>query len=251
MRSARTKRHQGRIVAAVALILALSLGLSVTFWLISCQERAHPRPSLGMSVEDRGDGLPLVDWEYWMNINPDIIGWVTIPQTRIDLPVVQASQEAPRYYLDHDIYGEPNPLGCPYVDAECEGVGFEARNTVVFGHHWSTGEMFADLANYSDEAFAEAHELIYLQTPESAWLLQVEGAAIIRGSDRTKRLTFEDESDYDRWYEDRMSECCVRLSSSESPPSHLVTFVTCSYQRWQADERTAVYARRESCLARA
>ena len=52
-------------------------------------------PSPSLTVEDAEDGFPAVDWEYWQDVNPDVIGWVTVPGTPIDYPIVQAHADAP------------------------------------------------------------------------------------------------------------------------------------------------------------
>ena len=35
-------------------------------------------------------------------INPETVGWVTVPNTNIDYPVVQSTDN--QYYLSHNIY---------------------------------------------------------------------------------------------------------------------------------------------------
>ena len=102
-------------------------------------------PSSSLAVEDATDGFPAVDWEYWQGVNPDVIGWVTVPGTSIDYPVVQAHDDAPTWYLSHDVYGSWNIYGCPYLDADCEAEGFGSRVAYVFAHHMDDGSMFAPL----------------------------------------------------------------------------------------------------------
>ena len=104
-------------------------------------------PSPSLTVEDAEDGFPAVDWEYWQDVNPDVIGWVTVPGTPIDYPIVQAHADAPTWYLSHDVYGNWNIYGCPYLDADCEEEGFDSRVAYVFAHHMDDGSMFAPLAS--------------------------------------------------------------------------------------------------------
>ena len=113
------KRRFAIIVTVTALVGAAALGL----WLFSVHDRAaniDPSPISGGTGEGgEDDGFPVVDWDYWLSVNPDIVAWVSVPGTEIDYPVVQASADDPTFYLDHDVYHGWNPYGCPYLDAGC------------------------------------------------------------------------------------------------------------------------------------
>lgn len=64
-----------------------------------------------------------VDWGYWQGVNPDIIGWVTVPGAGIDYPIVQAHEGDPDHYLRYDVYGGWNYHGVPYLHWKCADVG--------------------------------------------------------------------------------------------------------------------------------
>ena len=42
-----------------------------------------------VKAEETGDEDPGIDWEKLKKINPDIVGWIRVPGTRIDYPVLQ------------------------------------------------------------------------------------------------------------------------------------------------------------------
>ena len=113
------KRTKSRIALAASAVFLLSAAAMFAF-LLYCRQAAHTPPSPDAApkstVED-GDGFPAVDWDYWQDINPDVIGWVTIPGTTVDSPILQAHGDAPGYYLKHDVYGNYNPAGAIYLDA--------------------------------------------------------------------------------------------------------------------------------------
>ena len=85
--------------------------------------------------EAADDGFPTVDWAYWQGVNPDVIGWITVPGTTINSPIVQAPTDDPDFYLSHDVYGNYNIYGAIYLDAECAEAGLDSRNAVILGHH--------------------------------------------------------------------------------------------------------------------
>lgn len=239
---ARKKSRIAFTISGVFIVLAV-LGAG---WLFSMQQAANPSPSgsgfLSVSDEEEvdDDGFPVVDWDYWLSVNPDIIGWVTVPGTNISQPIVQASSDDPTYYLKHDVYGNYNIYGCPYLDADCAEDGLDSLNAVIFGHHISDGSMFATFASYSSQSFAEEHQIILLQTPDSKRILQVNFSRVINASKIMKQVSFEDDAAYQAWYLSELEEAAVVVDHSSVPTAN-TTFVTCSYNRF-SNERTLVYA---------
>lgn len=47
-------------------------------------------------------------------INPDLVGWLTIPNTNINFPIVQCEDND--FYLDHSFEGDYDTLGTPFMD---------------------------------------------------------------------------------------------------------------------------------------
>lgn len=233
-----------RIALAIALI-SLAIAVSIAVWLISSSTSAHTDPNpkgIEALATDVDDGFPIVDWNYWQGINPDVIGWISIPDTTVNYPIVQAHKDNPTYYLNHDIYKKYNIYGCIYLDADCAEDGLLSQNAVIFGHHMRHGEsMFKPIASYTDKAFASSHSEIYIQTPTEKRKLNVEAASVIRGTDRTKRTQFNNREDFCEWYKTRISEASMRLDK-DTTPARITTLVTCSYSFWPDDERTLVYA---------
>lgn len=187
------------------------------------------------------DPFPRVDWDYWLSVNEDVVGWVTVPGTNIDQPIVRADPADPQYYLWHDAYGEWNYLGCPYVDAGCEQL-FDSLNCVVYGHNMGGEDqsMFGDFELFSDAEYASEHSTILLQTPDRKIELEARCVEVAAGWEAENRTSFESEADYSFWYGERLAGAAVRLGGPAAPHS-VVTFCTCSYGRW-SDERTLVIA---------
>ena len=81
--------------------------------------------------------LPALQVEY-----PDIKGWITIPGTCVDYPVLQSGAQDPEYYLRRTYKGEWRTAGSIFFQWDCTP---ESRNTVVYGHNMNDGTMFAVL----------------------------------------------------------------------------------------------------------
>lgn len=92
-------------------------------------------------------------------INPDIIGWIYIPDTSIDYPILKGDQ-----YLYKNFKGVKSQLGSLFTFTNTSD-DFSEIHTCVFGHNMSTKQMFGELKEYRNIEFAKAHSLLYLYTP--------------------------------------------------------------------------------------
>lgn len=92
--------------------------------------------------------------------NPDLWGWVTIPDTVADYPVMHTPTE-PEKYLYADFSGEYSFAGTPFLDAACTS---ESDNLMVYAHNMMNGTMFRPLLKYGTVTYAKAHPTFRLDT---------------------------------------------------------------------------------------
>lgn len=93
--------------------------------------------------------------------NPDIIGWLTIDNTRIDYPVMQNLQDG-EYYLHRDFDKKENPNGLPFLDIRNRIQDSDVL--LIHGHNMKSGMMFADLLNYKEESYYQEHPTVRFNT---------------------------------------------------------------------------------------
>ena len=91
--------------------------------------------------------------------NPDCIGWLCVPGTQIDYPVMFTPEE-PQRYLRRSFYGAYGQSGVPFMDFRCD----ENSNLILYGHNMKNGSMFATLLSYADRAYWEEHPIIRFDT---------------------------------------------------------------------------------------
>lgn len=182
----------------MAFIAAASLFAAAVacLWLLaSMTASSSPDPDPGaaeQTAEDHeGQRFPKVDWDKWERINPDVVGWVSIPGTDVSHPILQASASDPDFYLSHDAYRNWSVYGAPYLDASSED-DMDSRNLVVFGHHMRDGSMFAPVASYAGRSWARGHRKVLVQTREWKRVFIIDGA-VVPGREPSKRCSFEDD----------------------------------------------------------
>ena len=96
--------------------------------------------------------------------NSDLVGWISIPGTRIDYPVMQ-TKDTPNFYLKHAFDKSYSDYGVPYVQENCDLA--LSDNCVIYGHHMNNGTMFAGLCKYESEDFYQEHKIICFDTLSS------------------------------------------------------------------------------------
>lgn len=114
-----------------------------------------PYPMLDKIELDKSRMLPELREIY--ALNNDLVGWITIPGTVVDYPVVQC--EDSDYYLEHDFYGNANINGQIILDTLCDPYT-PSYNLILSGHHMKNGSMFGDLPEYRNKNYWEKHKLI-------------------------------------------------------------------------------------------
>lgn len=98
--------------------------------------------------------------------NPDLEGYIYLPYTPLDYPVVQTYLEDGWYYMRRDFAGWPSVLGTPFADYRTD-LNNETDHIIIYGHTADKGDtMFATLLRYKDPKFLEEHQLIELTTKE-------------------------------------------------------------------------------------
>ena len=123
--------------------------------------------------------------------NADCVGWLTIPDTGIDYPVMHTPDD-PEHYLRRDFYGESASGGTPFLDgrnlAEAEN-----QNLILYGHNMMDGSMFKPLISYLEPNFRETHKDIFLEIDGRQYHYEV--LAVVETSVKSTLYTFTDLSD--------------------------------------------------------
>lgn len=151
----------------IAVFAASEAYLLGWFWRSHSQQVTYRGLSAGVEAarqaggEEKGQGI-LPEYREPYRQNPDLVGWVRIPGTAIDYPVVQ-SPYSPGYYLTHDFYGAENSWGCIYLAEGCDPAS-PGDNLILYGHHMADGSMFAGLMDYRSPDFREANPRIFFDT---------------------------------------------------------------------------------------
>jgi len=123
------------------------------------QEGAEPEAAPQVSQSE-------IDFTALQKKNADIYGWLTIPGTEIDYPVVQ-NEKDDSYYLTHSADRKEDSDGALFTEHAYNRADFSDRVTVIYGHHMKSGAMFGNLQQIYTDAFEEHRDItVYTPTEE-------------------------------------------------------------------------------------
>ena len=107
------------------------------------------------------EGVIRPQFDPLLEINQDIVGWITIEDTIVNYPIVQADDND--YYLYRNYKREDMRAGSIFMDFRND-ITDKNRNVILYGHNMRDGSMFGQLKRFLDEEFFNSQQTFYFDT---------------------------------------------------------------------------------------
>ena len=179
------------------------------------------------------DGYPkdyIRGFEALYQRNPDIAGWVKIPDTKLDYAVVQA-EDNDKYHRA-DIDGKYNDWGIPYVDFRVDQ-SKPSYNTVIYGHNMGDGTMFGYLQAYKKLTYYQQHPLISYNSVYRKDMYKIFAVVVCKADDPDFDYHNFIDSDSDaaknEYIEKIMKRSIIKTTVDVKASDRLLTLSTCDY----------------------
>ena len=161
---------------------------------------------------------------------PDVKGWLEIPGTGMDYPVLQGDQLDPERYLRRDYHGDYDINGSLSLQWNCEVP--DGENLIIYGHNMNSGAMFGNLDRYADPDYLKEHPAVFLQTSEG--VREYEVYAILKADVSMfdfRQAYFGNRGQLDSYLAAARSlQVCGNDRISPENTLQVLTLVTCSYE---------------------
>ena len=170
-------------------------------------------------------------------------GWISIPGTSIDYPVLYLEGDN-EYYLTHNYMEQYDSYGSIYLDGN-QYIG--AKNMTIYGHNINAyyESMFKPLVNYEDQAFFDEHPVVEFDYGGDSSEWEVIGCMIVDLNNDHKsfnKCDFLDDNDFLDYGNTLLDNCVIKKDGFElQADDNLLTLVTCSYHT--SNCRTVVICR--------
>ena len=235
-------------VSLVVLLLALAalIFIGVSYFL---NKKAYNEiEDLGLTKANSEIGFT-VNWDELRQINPDVVGWVYIPGTNINYPIVQTSDN--QYYLTHNFRGETSLVAtCGCIFLACENAGdFSNSNNIVFGHHLNDGSMFSAIANFEDADTFNSCRTVYVLSPTSNYKLKTFSLVHTSAQEQIAQYLFASEDERLSYINDKLARSVVPASGIASASEMQKTFMFSTCDNYWYNGRWVLFAYVEQTLA--
>jgi len=111
---------------------------------------------------------------------PDIIGWLTIPNTRVDYPFAQSADND--FYLYRDLDANRSQAGTIFMDFRNNN-DFSDFSTILFGHNMRNGSMFGTLQSFNNATFFDENRTGIIFLANKTYNLEFIAFAVIGPND--------------------------------------------------------------------
>lgn len=115
------------------------------------------------------------DYSPLVEQNKDLVGWIKVPNTEINHPVVQYKNND--YYLTHNFEKKYDYRGAIFMDYRNDAVNLDS-NTIIYGHNAYDTTMFSELVKYEDIEFYKKSPVIEFNTLDDNYKWKIYGVFI-------------------------------------------------------------------------
>lgn len=230
-------------VVLVAIVMTVTLGFFVRV-LVQRQSTVEEKPAMSVPVPTPMVTMPAPTPEpsplptpvpYLLSEqlagvraeNPETVAWLTIPGTRIDMPVVCGTDN--EFYLDHDYLGNPDSAGAIYQDFRNAG-SFSGRHSILYGHNMKNGTMFHNLRYFKDEDFARKNNRIVLETLDGPTQWQIFASSVITTDFYVIQTAFTDDAEYQAFLDTLIDKSDFDYGIEVQAEQQILTLLTCTYE---------------------
>ena len=151
----------------------------------------------------------------------DSVGWLYVPDTNIDYPIMQSGDND--YYTRRAADGSYLYAGSLFMDYRCSS-DFSDFNSVIYGHNMGNGTMFADIPNYENEEYFMEHSYGWVTTENDVRLIDF--FAVARTSD-TSGLYLANPI-FEEWDSQLRNCASIYKEIGISEEDNLITLSTCT-----------------------
>lgn len=184
----------------------------------------QPGPAATSSPDSQESQEQRRDLSELFAMNEDFVGWLCIPETDINYPVMHTPND-PEKYLRRNFQGEYSESGVPFLDFRCS---LDSGNLIIYGHNMMNGTMFAALQGYVQEDFCKAHPIVEFQTADGCAKYRVFAVAWVKSNDDWyKAIDLSSAEDFNSAVDKVMSKALFTINSAPEYGVQILTLSTC------------------------
>ncbi len=165
-----------------------------------------------------------VDLEKVKSQNSDTVGWIILPDSKINYPIVKSKDNTE--YLTTTFEGQTANSGAIFMDMYCAS-DYSSENTIIYGHNMKNGSMFRALNNMTNKEYFWRHHIFCIDTGNGFENYDVISCYQTVETDLSSwQIGFESKEAYEAWLQGIAARCnhdCVDYDVNKKT----ITLSTC------------------------
>ena len=211
----------GLIVAAAAIFINAQIGY---------KQASESYQKIERQYSDKdASGVPIIDFNALAQTNPEVVGWIYVPGTNINYPVVQATDNSK--YLNTLFDGTSNASGAIFLDYKDTAPGMVDQQTTIYGHHMNDGSMFNVISGTTDQATFDSIECVYYITRDATYKLRPLATKVVEDTyAKARTRNFEGDDGLKNYLSEMLDGASAVASDAgarAASATKVVTLVTC------------------------
>lgn len=190
-----------------------------------------------VSREEPKEEMLSVDFDSLSKTNPDVVGWIYIPNSVISYPLLHGTDN--ERYLHETYNGTSSIFGSIFMDARNEA-DLSDTHTIIYGHNMKNGSMFGSLKNYQDTDFFNTHRNIYVLTKDATYRYRIFSCHVSNAAGNVYTTEFADEQEYASFLDQLVNSSAIGTNLSVGSKDKTITLSTCT---GQDESRFVVHAK--------
>lgn len=169
--------------------------------------------------------LEQMDLEALREVNPDVVGWIMIPDTKINYPLMQGTDN--EYYLERTWDEQKMVTGSIFM--EClNSPELTDFNTIIYGHNMRNDSMFGGLRKFGYQEYWEKHPYIYIRSDMGVYRYEIFSSYLAEIDSGTYGLAFSQKETRDRFLANALEETEIKTDIEPEYTDRILTLSTCS-----------------------
>lgn len=251
------KRKRGLALPIIMLVVFVCIAAAGAFYIFRMQSLADDA-----AKEQASDPIPQnptnqatgqtselpqnpIDFAALKVENPDIYAWLTIPNTKVNVPVLQSTVDD-TYYLTHGRDGKENPYGAVFSQS-MNKTDFSDPVTLIYAHDSDKGPsvLFHDLHLFEDKDFFEDNSEMTIYTVGHILTYKIIAAYEYDDRHILNSFDFSNPTVLQEYYNSVLNPTSLRSNvrsgeKLDASSNRIVQLSTCMLDQWHGPNRYIV-----------
>ncbi|PAD22261.1 class B sortase [Terribacillus saccharophilus] len=175
-----------------------------------------------------------------LDINPSIVGWLTIDDTKIDYPILQSSDN--NHYLNRNYKEDISKSGSIFMDFRNQAESLN-RQTIIYGHQMKDGSMFGQLDKFLDEDFFSQHKEFEFDTIYDSYQVEVFSVYVTTTDFNYIETDFSNDEEYMDFLGVIKEKSKIQTDIQVTEKDNIITLSTCNDLQDPEDGRLVLHGK--------